>query len=133
MDKRTEELNKASHVLLDAQVRLQTVQAQRLGLEKEIAILIAVEANLEENIRVLKRKRAIVMANEYKKSRTDLGTCRTRMAFLRMDRENVLKVEKHAQGVHERARAEYERLFELLHNPPNNVIQVDFRRKRGQE
>lgn len=131
MDKRTEELNKASHVLLDAQVRLQTIQAQRLALEKEIAILVMVEANLEENIRVLKRKRAIVVANEYKKSRTDLNTCRTRQAFLRVDRENVLKIERHSQMVYEKAKADHERLFDLIHNPPNNVIQVDFRRKRG--
>lgn len=133
MDKRTEELNKASHVLLDAQVRLQTIQAQRLQLEKDIAILLAVEANLEENIRVLKRKRAIVMASEYKKSRTDLNTCKARQAFLRVDRENVLKVEKHAEVGYEKARQEYERIFEMIHNPPNNVIEVDFRSKRGQE
>lgn len=133
MDKRTEELNKASHVLLDAQVRLQTVRAQRLQLEKDIAMLVAVEANLEENIRVLKRKRAIVVASEYRKSRIDLGTCRTRMAFLRVDRENVLKVEKHTENVYEKAKADYERLFELIHNPPNNVIYVEFGRKNGQE
>lgn len=133
MDRATENLNKASHTLLDAQVKLQQVQAQRLQLEKEIALLNMIEANLEENVRILKRKRMIVMVTDYRKAVTDLGTARTRRAFLRIDRENVLKIEKHAELMHDRAKADYELAFELLHNPPNNVIQVDFtRRKNGQ-
>lgn len=133
MDKATEDLNKASHVLLDAQVKLQQVQAERLRLDKDIATLTMVEANLDENVRVLKRKRMIVMVHDFKKASTDLGTCRTRLAFLRVDRQNIIKIENHADAVYNKAKAEYEKLFELMHNPPNNVIEVDFtRRKNGQ-
>lgn len=131
MDKATEDLNKSSHVLLDAQVNLQVIQAQILKIDKEIAILTMVKANLEENIRVLKRRRAIVMASEFKKSVTDLDTCETRMAFLRVDRENILKNEKYADDVYQKAKTEYERLLDLVQNPPSNVIYVDFRRKDG--
>jgi chromosome segregation ATPase len=131
MDKATEDLNKYSHVLLDAQVNLQTIQAQVLKLDKEIAMLTMVEANLEENIRILKATRAIVMASEYKKSTNDLGTCRTRMAFVRVDRENILKNEKQASEVYEKTKAEYERLLDLVQNPPDNVIYVDFGRTNG--
>lgn len=130
---RTEDLNKASHVLLDAQVRLQTVQSQILQLEKEIALLNMIEANLEENIRVLKNRRYVVSAMEFKKSSNDLNAVQVRRSFLRVDRENCLKIEKHAQIMYDKSKTEHERLFELIHNPPNNVIQVDFtRRKNGQ-
>lgn len=131
MDKATEDLNKSSHVLLDAQVNLQTIQAQILKIDKDLAMLTMVKANLEENIRVLKRRRAIVMASEFKKSTNDLSTCETRMAFLRVDRENILKNEKYADGIYQKAKAEYERLLDLVQNPPDNVIYVDFGRKDG--
>lgn len=133
MDKTTDELNKASHVLLDAEVRLKTVVSQRIQLEKEIALLTAVEANLEENIRVLKQKDAIIVASEYKKATSDLNTARVRRSFLRVDRENVLKIEGHAGFVYEKARADYEHIFSMIHNPPNNVIQGNFGKKDGQE
>jgi flagellar biosynthesis chaperone FliJ len=131
MDKATEDLNKSSYVLLDAQVNLQTIQAQILKIDKDLAMLTMVKANLEENIRVLKRRRAIVMASEFKKSTNDLSTCETRMAFLRVDRENILKNEKYADGIYQKAKAEYERLLDLVQNPPDNVIYVDFGRKDG--
>lgn len=129
MDRATEELNRASHVVLDAEIRLRTIVVQRQQIEKEIAILAFVEANLEENIRILTRKHAIVMASEYKKAVSDLKTARSRRAFLRIDRDNCLKVEKHAEVVYENAKAAYERAFELLHNPPNNVIVGNFGKK----
>lgn len=131
MDKATEDLNKSSYVLLDAQVNLQTIQAQILKIDKDLAMLTMVKANLEENIRVLKRRRAIVMASEFKKATNDLNTCENRMAFLRVDRENILKNEKYADGIYQKAKAEYERLLDLVQNPPDNVIYVDFGRKDG--
>lgn len=129
MDKAAQELNKASHAVLDAELRLKTIQAQRTQLEKEIATLAFVEANLEENIRFLKNTRAIVMASEYKKATIDLATAKNRRAFLRIDRDNVLKIEKHAEANYERARAEYERAYDYIHNPPNNVL--EFRKRNG--
>lgn len=129
----TEELNKASHVLLEAEIRLRTVTIQIQQLEKDIAILTAVEINLEENISVLKRKRAIVIVNEYKKATIDLNTARNRRAFLRIDRENCLKIERKAEILYEKARDEHERIFKLIHSTPNNLIRLDFRKKNGQK
>lgn len=102
-------------------------------LEKEIATLTSVEAHLEENIRVLKRRRVIVVAREFRKAQADLNTARNRRAFLRMDRENVLKIEKIAQEMYNKASADYKMAFDRLHNPSNNVIQVQFGRKDGQQ
>lgn len=131
---RAEELNKSSHILLDAEVRLNHIVARRRAIEKDIALMNMIEANLEENIRILKRRRTIVIVSDYRKSTTDIATCRARRAFLRIDRENVLKVENHARRGYNEAKAEYERCFELLHSPPNNVIHVDFSRgKNGRQ
>lgn len=133
MDKVQEDFNKASLVLLDAESKLRVIQAQRTQLEKEIAILSFVEANLEENIRVLRRKRAIVMATEYKKAMNDLQTAKSRKAFLRIDRDNALKIESHAEKIHLKAKQDYEKAFKMLHNPPNNVIRINFGKKDGQK
>jgi hypothetical protein len=133
MDKTQEDFNKASHVLLDAEVRLNDVTVQSKKIEREIALLVSIEANFEENIRVLKRKRVIVMASEFKKSKLGLDTARVRMAFLRMDRENNRKIEEIAQAAYDKAKLDYEKAYDLLHNPPNNLIVVDFGRKSGQE
>lgn len=133
MDKLQDAVNRASHALLEADIRLRTINAQIHQIDKEIAILIAVEANLEENVRVMKRKRIIVMVNEFRKAKTDLNTARVRQAFLRMDRENVLKVEKHAHTIYNKAKEGYDNAYQRLHAPPNNIIYVDFGRKDGQQ
>lgn len=131
MDRAAQEFNKASHALLDAEIRLRTVSIQTQQLEKEIAILTIVESNLEENIRILRRKRSIVIASEYRKATVDLNTARNRRAFLRIDRENCLKIEKHCKLLYEKTKLEYERAFSLLYSPPNNVIVGKFG-KHGQ-
>lgn len=131
MDKATEELNKSSHVLLDAEVRLNTITIQIQDLDRQIALLNSVAAHLEENISVLQRKRVIVMVSEYKKAKTDLNTCYNRRALLRVDRENQLKVQTHCQVMYDKAKWDYERAFDRIHNPPNNVIEGKFGRKNG--
>lgn len=133
MDKDQENLNRASHVLLDAEVRLRTISVQIQQLDKEIAILTVVEANLQENIRVMKRKRVTVRVEDYKKARSDLNTARTRRAFLRVDRENSLKAERHAEMLYGKAKEEYDKAYDRLKNPPNNVLYVDFGRKDGRQ
>jgi hypothetical protein len=132
MDKATEHFNKSSQILLEAEVKLNTICLQIADLDRQLALLNSVEAHLKENIGVLQRKRVIVMVNEFRKAKTDLNTCHVRQAFLRVDRENHLKVQTHCQIMYDKARYDYEQAFNMLHNPPNNVIEWDFRRKDGQ-
>lgn len=133
MDKAVEDFNKASHALLDAEIRFSQIAAQVNALEKGIALLNAVEANLEENLRFMQRTRAIVKVQEFGKALRDLNTCRNRRALLRIDLDGATRVLRHAEAVYEKRKVEYERAYDLLHNPPNNVIVVDFRRKDGQQ
>lgn len=130
MDK-AEELNKASHVVLDAEVRLNAVSLQIQELDREIALLNSVEKHLIENINVLQRKRAIVVVTEYKKARMDLNTARARLAFLRIDRQNCGRILEQCEIAYIKAKASYEEAFDNLHDPPNNVIQGAFGKKDG--
>lgn len=130
MDK-TAELNRASHVLLDAEVKLSSVGIQIENLDRQIALLTSIEAHLEENINILRLKRVIVLVSEFKKAKEDLNTARTRRAFLRVDRENLLKMQTHYDMMYKKAKWDYERAYNLLYNPPNNVIQGNFGRKDG--
>jgi len=133
MDKAQDDFNKASHVLLDAEVRLNGVSVQIQQIERELALLKSIEANFEENIRVLKSRRVIVIASEFKKSLMGLDLAKNKQSLLRIDMDGLIKIEKAAQAEYERARLAYDNAWNLLHNPPNNVIQVDFGRKNGQK
>lgn len=133
MDKAQEDFNKASHVLLDAEVRLNGVSVQIQQVERELALLKSIEANFEENIRVLKSRRVIVIASEFKKSLMGLDLAKNKQSLLRIDMDGLIKIEKAAQAEYEKARLIYDNAWNLLHNPPNNVIQVDFGRRNGQK
>lgn len=133
MDKAAEELNKISHILLDTEIRLNTATIQVQDLDRQIALLNSLEAHLEENISTLKSMRATVMASEYKKAKYELHTARNKRAFLRMDRQNCIKMRAHWESVYEKVKLDYERCFERLHNPPDNVIKGNFGRKNGQK
>ncbi len=132
MDKAADDLNKVTHLLLAAQTRLVTVQAQRIKIEKDISVLTMIQANLEENIRFLKKKRTVAMINEFKKASEDLQTAKTRLNFLNLDRNNVLKVEKHLEKIYNNIKIESEQAFRRIHSPPDNLIPIDFsKRKNG--
>ena len=131
MDKATEEFNKASTALVEAKVRLNTVNSQITALDKELAILTAVEIQLIQNLRVLRSKRLIVVVSEYQKALLDLKTCRSRAALMRIDKQGILKVQSRAQAEYNKTKARYEEAFDKIHNPPNNVIQGSFGKKDG--
>lgn len=131
MDKRTLELENANRALLEAQIRFQTVHVQRLQIERDIALLRSITRNLMENIRFLKKKNIIVAASEYKKIKNDLDTAISRINFLINEKEYTYKIEKRSEDLYNKTKENHDRILNLIQNPPNNVIKVDFRRKNG--
>lgn len=129
MDRYTDELNKASQALVEAQSRVLSISAAVLAVEKDLAILKSVEANLEENIRVMKRRRLIVLAHEFRKALRDLDICKSRMALLRIDLANNQRIQSNTVAECDRVKARYDAAYARVHNPPNNVI--PFRKKDG--
>ena len=129
MDRYTDELNKASHALVEAQSRVLSINAAVLAVEKDLAILKAVEANLLENIRVMKSRLPIVLANEFRKALKDLDTCKSRMAFLRIDLDNNCRIQRNTIAEYDKIKTKYDAAYACVHNPPNNVIH--FRKRDG--
>lgn len=101
------------------------------AVERDLAMLTAIEANLLENIRVMKRKKLMIIITEFGKANRDLNLCRSKMAFLRMELGNHQKVQERTLAEFNRIKDLYDAAYDRLHNPPNNVIQ--FRKPNGQE
>jgi hypothetical protein len=123
---RRDSLSKASHELLGAEVRFNTIAIQIDKIDRELAMLLSVEISLEQNIRLLKRRKLVVLAVEYKKAKTDLKTVRSRQLILKNERNTILLLKKSAERVLNKAREKHEIALDLLNNPPPNVIK--FRR-----
>lgn len=129
----SEELNKAAQKLLEADIRLRTIKVQLDGLDRDLALMKNAEAQMEENIRWLKRRKIVTVASEYKKVLENLRSLRARSAFSRIDRENCLKMYNQAAAVRDKAKQEHEIALEAHQNPKHNVIQVDFSKKNGKK
>lgn len=134
MDKATDDFNKSSHDLLEAEIRLNTVNIQIQEIERNIATLVSLEALLDENINVLQRSDIIAIVSEYRKALSDMKITRTKLSLARIERENCLKVQTYCEAMYKKAKKEYEKAFERMRNPLGNVIQGNFGRKKdGQE
>lgn len=131
MDK-LEEFNRTQQLLLEADVKLRTIQNQITIIEREITTLKAIEANLKENIRWLKKKKIVANLHEYRKVKEQIRTAINRQAILNIDKENVLKIKKHTQAVHEKLRVKATAILDQMQEK-DNVIYIDFGNKNGQK
>ena len=123
-------LNKASQMLLEAEIRLNTIKIQVQELDRQIALIRSFEAHLRENIAVLQRKRAIVVVHEFKKAKEDLQTAINRTAILKLDRDKHFKIQVNYELVHQKAKFDYDKAFDKVWGErENNVISVNFGRK----
>lgn len=129
----TDDLNQAAQKLLEADMRLRTIKVQIDILEREIRLLISLEAQLEENIRWLKRRKVITVANEYRKAKEDLQKTLARCSMLKIDKGNNMKSYDYAEKIYIQAKTEHDIALDRVHNPRYNVIEVDFRRRSGQK
>lgn len=127
-----EEFNKAAHALLEANVRLNTIRIQLEALERDIATLVNIELQILENINTLKRQKIVTLAVAYRKALENLNAARNRLAFFRIDRENVLKLMTKAEAVKIKAELIHNEKMELMRNPPSNVIDANFEKRTWQ-
>jgi chromosome segregation ATPase len=99
-------------------IRLGTINLEILNLEREIGLLEALEVSLRQNITELKKKKVITLALEFKKAKYNLNQTLIRLAFLKSQLKDLNKSYVFTETVLENCKKEYE----LLLNPPNNVI-----------
>ena len=124
-----EELAKAEQLITSAQYDIMAIGVRLSAIERELAGLIAKEMHLVENINILKTRKIIALAKEFKRAKEDLAIIRRKQDIARFDRiqhmqalENAHKSLKHSQESYDILLSRYQ----------NNVVIGIFRRNSGQ-
>lgn len=125
-----QELEKADKELAEINLRIEQLRYNINALEQNIALLNSLKIQLSQNISILKERKTIAVASEYKKAKTDLNTVRNRMALLQIDLSNSNVAFERAKNL----LYETKKLYAMmLKNHANVVIQGNFGKQDGQE
>lgn len=125
---RPEDLVKLDQIIKEAEQRIKTLQANIDASNKELNTLSTYEQTLEENIKCLKRKQIIAIAQEFKKSKEELKKTRTRIAMLNSDKGHYVRSSK---DVHAFIKIKEEELERLQKSADCNVLAFKPGRKDG--
>ena len=125
---RTDEIAKIDRMIKETETRLKTLQSNIEALDAEIKKIVILERTLIENVKILKRKQVIAIAQEFKKAKEELHRSKVRLIALRNDREHFNKVFKDTDDFLKAAQAQYKK---AVREGQNNVIR--FRRADGEE
>lgn len=119
-------LDSAEREFKDATERFEALQMHTNKIESDIALLLLVKKNLEENISTLKSRQIITIAVEYKKAKEDLGKVYNNLTMLRINKNNL----EHSTEQARKFLTERREIYLLaLENHVSRVIEVDFGRK----
>lgn len=129
MDKAAEELNRSSIVFIGAETRLNIIKNELQEIERQIALMSNLEAHLNENIRILKRRRIITKLEDFKKAREDQKTAGNRRNSLSLDLIKTTRIKEQCEIVYKQAKDTYELALKNVQEPISNVFM--FRRKDG--
>jgi len=125
---KAEDLTKIDRSIKDTEIRINTVQASVDAIEKEMLNLSTLEKAVEENLKCLKERKIIAIAQEYKKAKEEVKRIQIKIIALRNDKEHYGKMIKDMQLFLKQARREYERLEKYN---DNNVLNFKSRKKDG--
>lgn len=123
------DIDKLTNAVRDAEAQLKVFKHNLGILDREIAQLNAVEAQLDENIKFLRKKNIVALAKEYKAAKDDMNKTKNRLAMLRIDRSNIDRATSDIDSFVNKTKEELTKLL----NAPSNVLYGLFRRKNGQE
>ena len=125
-----QELDRLERTIKEAEIRLKQIKSSMDVMEKEIDQLTSLEAQLEQNLNFLKKKHVIALAAEFRKAKISLTNTKNRLAFLRIDRENVRRAHADTEMFIFKCQESY---VTTMNSSANNVINVDFvnRRRHG--
>ena len=124
---KTSDLDKLNQVIEDAEKRVKTLQNSIDAINKEIGALITFEITLEENIKCLKRKQIVAIAQEFKKTKEELKKTRQKMGELSNDKEHFIKASKDVHGLIKKTKDDLEKL-----QKSSNVLTFKSRRTDGE-
>lgn len=120
------ELERLDRAIKDANIRSGTVRMNIDVLDREIANLDLMELALEENIQVLKQKKIVAIAEEFKKAKEELKRTRLRLITLKNEREDYRKALDHVNQVIVDSTAAIEKIKK---DGDNNVLRATFGKK----
>jgi chromosome segregation ATPase len=120
------ELEIADRAIKDAEIRLRTIKLHLEALEKEIDALSALEAQLEENFKYLKKNKVIALASEFKRTKEELRKVKSFLVMRRNDGDAHRKACKAAVDYLGFCKEKYD---QLIKRGENNVVQGTFGRK----
>lgn len=124
---KTEDLDRLSQTIEDAEKRVKTIQDSIDAINRELSTLSTFESTLEENIRCLKRKQIIAIAQEFKKTKEELKKTRIKMSGLRNDKEHFIKASKDVHNLIKKTKEDLEKLQKTT-----NVLNFKSRRTDGE-
>lgn len=122
-------LDTEERIFKEANSKHEALQSLLFKAENEIVLLNHIKSGLEENISILKSRHIIPMLLEYRKAREDLGKVCNNLMMLRINRNNLEHSIGQAKKYLDECRQKY--LISIESNR-SKVIEVDFRRKNGQ-
>jgi chromosome segregation ATPase len=124
------ELEKADRIIKDTEIKLNTIKSSLTVVDNELQQLILLETELEDNLKFLKKKNIIALAQEYKKAKEDLNKTKNRLAMLRIDSGNMKRALRDCEVFLQKAKESYVKLLK----GKDNVIRGKFgSKKSGQE
>lgn len=125
---RTDDLTKLERTVKETDARLKTLLSNLQALDFEIKKIVVLERTLVENVKILKTKQVIAIAQEFKKAKEELRSVKVRLVALRNDREHFSKAFKDTKEFLKTLEAQHRK---IVREGENNVIK--FRRTDGKE
>lgn len=123
-----EELEKLDRTLKEGELKLRSIKVNIDSLTKEIDTFADLEAQLDQNVKCLKKKNIIAIAAEYKKAKEELAKTKAKAIGLRNDREQFKKACAEIEWVMKKAQVDLEKLQKT---GDNNVLRGKFGKKEN--
>lgn len=87
-------------------------------IDKELEHLNALEFQVEENLKFLRKKHIIALALEYKKAKEELSRTKHKILVAKIDRDNITNANKDTQEILNKHKKAYADSLKQ----PNNVL-----------
>lgn len=129
MASKLDELDKLNRAIADAEIRLKSIQSAVENIDKEIAVLSPRKMELEQSIEFRKQSNAIPIAQEYKKTKSELSKVTARLILISADQKKAIQACKDIEQIIEKFKKDQ---YELIKTSDDNVLQL-FGAKRGKK
>lgn len=125
-----QEIDKLDKAIKDAEIRLKSIRTSIEQIDKEIAVLTPLKLQLEQNLEFLKKNDTVPIAQEYKKSKSELNRTSIRLSAITWDRGKAFDASVAIDNIIDKFKSDREK---LVIKSENNILKVNFGGKRGKK